>query len=61
MIDLDHTIAKGLGDYRNAVYERKKERKKDLPSIDEADIVSQIGYHFDLDSDEINKSDEDVK
>ena len=26
MVDLDHTIAKGLGDYRNAVYERKKER-----------------------------------
>ena len=37
------------------------ERKKDLPNIDEADSVSQIGYCFDLDSDEIDKSDEDVK
>ena len=57
MVDLDHTIVKALGDYKNAVHERKK----DLLNIDGADIVRQIGYCFDLDSDEIDKSDEDVK
>ena len=54
MNDLDKTIKDTLGDYRNA----SKDSRKDIPELDEDDLVSQLSYCFDVEPSLIDTSDE---